>query len=52
MIQISVTALYRPLQTIAKTKEDSIPEYWEENWKKRFEEGRKKGGEYSISGIF
>jgi hypothetical protein len=37
---------------IAKTKEDPIPEYWDENWRKRFEEGRKKGGEYSISGIF
>jgi len=37
---------------ITKPKEDAIPEYWEENWKKRFEDGRKKGGEYSISGIF
>lgn len=37
---------------VAKTQEDPIPEYWEENWKKRFENGRKKGGEYSISGIF
>lgn len=37
---------------IEKTKEDTTPEYWDENWKKRFEEGRKKGGEYSISGIF
>lgn len=37
---------------IAKTKEDPIPEDWDENWKKRLEEGRKKGGEYAISDIF
>lgn len=37
---------------IIKHKEDDIPEYWEENWKKRFENGRKKDGEYSVSGIF
>lgn len=37
---------------IAKTKESAIPEYWDDNWRKRFVEGREKGGEFSISGIF
>ncbi len=37
---------------IAKTKESAIPEYWDENWRKRFVEGREKGGEFSVSGIF
>lgn len=46
------TVLKKLGKTISKPKEDAIPEYWEENWKRRFEDGRKKGGEYSISGIF
>lgn len=46
------TVLEKLGKTVSKTKEDTIPEYWDENWKKRFEDGRKKGGEYSISGIF
>lgn len=46
------TVLEKLGKPITKTKEDAIPEYWEEIWKKRFEKGRKKGGEYSISGIF
>lgn len=37
---------------VVQIKEDTVPGYWNENWRKRFEEGRAKGGEYSISGIF
>lgn len=34
------------------TKADPIPDHWDDNWKKRFETGRKKGGAFSISDIF
>lgn len=37
---------------VLKTKEDPIPEYWNENWKIRLEEARKKEGEFSISSLF
>lgn len=39
-------------KSIATSEEDPIPAYWEETWKKRFEDGRKKGEEFSVSGIF
>ena len=37
---------------VSKSKEDSIPEYWNESWKTRLEEVRKKEGEFSFNGLF
>lgn len=37
---------------VSKIKEDPIPEYWDESWKSRLEEARKKDDEYSISSLF
>ncbi|SHE65300.1 hypothetical protein [Pedobacter caeni] len=36
----------------AKINEEPIPEHWDERWKIRLEEARKKEGEYSISSLF
>lgn len=37
---------------VSKITEDPIPEYWNESWKIKLEEARKKEGEYSISSLF
>ena len=36
---------------ITKSKEDPIPEEWNENWKIKLQNGREKGGEFCISEI-
>ena len=37
---------------VSKSKEDPIPEYWDETWKTRLEEIREKEGEFSFNGLF
>ncbi|WP_036153786.1 hypothetical protein [Maribacter forsetii] len=37
---------------VSKSKEDAIPEYWDESWKIRLKEVRKNEGEFSFNDLF